>query len=97
MSDEEDMTDRNILVCYRVADLDPHVESRVEDCDRCTSNVWVALSSPQADLIFCHQCAFEVFGPTPEPHKKVRITVEQVTDIMRYHRNKLNLARRKLN
>ena len=47
----------NALVCMRVADIDPPVESFVDGCHRCKHAVWRAFSSPKhVDRVICVQC-----------------------------------------
>jgi len=52
------MTDKRVLICYRVADLAeaPPASSIVAQCAACGAAVWMALSSPDADEIICMHC-----------------------------------------
>jgi hypothetical protein len=67
------------LVCMRQADLStPPVKSRSDRCERCLKSVWVADSSPKADVIFCIHCALD----TAEPGDRVgKLTERQIADI----------------
>jgi hypothetical protein len=56
MADDQD--DKTVLICCRVADIDPPVASIVDCCGRCGKAVWRALSSPDdVDMVLCMQCA----------------------------------------
>jgi hypothetical protein len=48
--------EKSVLVCCRVADIDPPVTSTVDSCGECGKAVWRALSSPEVDLVLCMQC-----------------------------------------
>jgi hypothetical protein len=70
-----------VLICVREADMRvPPVKSRLGRCNLCQSRVWVAMSSPKADEIFCRQCAADTLAPGD----KVGALLErQIADIRR--------------
>jgi hypothetical protein len=60
------------VVCYRVADREPDVQSSVDACDQCDVAVWLADSSPPCDLVLCTRCAEEI----TEVRKKAGLPTE---------------------
>ena len=51
------MPEISVLICVRVADGEPHVQSTVERCAACDQAVWLAESSPKVDRLLCIGCA----------------------------------------
>jgi hypothetical protein len=66
------------LLCMRVADCDPQVESVVRSCGRCSAAIWVTLSSPKADELLCVPCGMTTM---PADAEIVRPTRRQKRDI----------------
>jgi hypothetical protein len=76
--------DQTVLICCRVAEIDPPVNSTVDSCSTCGKAVWRALSSPEVDLILCMQCGEAQIGAAKAADKKVEfgvLTDEQRKDI----------------
>lgn len=75
-----------ILVCQRVADLpNPQLLSRRARCKRCEVQVWVARSSPAADLIFCMPCAMDEMELQKESGEEIEVkalTRKQLNDLV---------------
>jgi hypothetical protein len=72
----------------------PVVASRVVNCDGCGAGLWMALSSPPVDRMFCNDCACEAVekdGEEPQlnPASKQqreefkRVTGVELTDDLR--------------
>lgn len=70
-----------VLVCMRVSEIEPHVQSIIIKCDRCSVPVWLANSSPETDERICMQCLcketglknpLEIEPPTPKQIDDVR-------------------------
>jgi recombinational DNA repair protein (RecF pathway) len=64
-----------VLVCMRVTDIEPGVQSIIIKCDGCGVPVWLANSSPETDERICLQCLckstglknpLEIEPPTPK-------------------------------
>ena len=81
-----------ILACQRVADLpDPQLLSHRARCKRCDAQVWVARSSPAADLIFCMQCALDEMKLQAETGEEIEVkppTAKQRNDLARWRRRR---------
>jgi hypothetical protein len=76
--------EKNVLVCCRVADIDPPVASTVECCGNCGKAVWRALSSPDTDMILCIQCGYAQIRAAKAAGKPVMFegpTAEQLQEI----------------
>jgi hypothetical protein len=66
---------RTALVCMRRSDLRvPHVKCRLDRCSLCLEAVWVSVSSPKADVIYCSHCALDTAK---------ELTQAQIADIKR--------------
>jgi hypothetical protein len=79
--------DQTVLVCCRVADIDPPVTSSVDSCGECGKPVWRALSSPEADLILCMQCCETEIRAAQAAGKKIEfggLTDEQRKEVEKY-------------
>jgi hypothetical protein len=78
----------NPLVCLRCEDvLSPPVQSQPGFCDLCGADVWVAVSSPHADAIWCWQCAGEEIRKSERAGDKTTIarpTPVQLADLAAY-------------
>lgn len=71
-----------ILICYRVSDYEPPVQSHIETCVLCSKPVWRALSSPEVTYCICMQCG--VTELEKRPNAKIEPPTErQLTDAER--------------
>jgi len=78
------MSEPLALVCKRIADGEPSVQSVVDKCGWCGAAVWRALSSPTADAIICMPCITE---QDPDHQKRAQPPTEaQLRDIARLKR-----------
>jgi hypothetical protein len=50
--------DESVLLCLRVSEAEPGVQSTVGTCDKCGAAIWIANSSPRPKNIFtrCTVC-----------------------------------------
>lgn len=81
------MTDPRILACMRVADLpEPTLASLRGRCKVCGAQVWIARSSPPADLIYCVLCALDRMAETGESVEVQPPTRRQKADLERWRR-----------
>jgi hypothetical protein len=78
--------DKSVLVCCRVADIDPPAISTVTSCDACGKAVWCARSSPPADLIWCMQCAAAAAKAAGEAVMFEPPTKQQLKDLKNWRR-----------
>ena len=73
------MSKRTALITTRRRDLRvPPVKSKLGHCSLCLEPVWISLSSPKADEIFCRQCAADMVEPGDEV---AGMTKRQIADI----------------
>jgi hypothetical protein len=90
--------DDRVLICVRVADIDPPVASIVDSCGLCGKAVWRALSSPDdVDMVFCLQCAEAEVRAAQAAGKKVEfggITDKQRKEFERWLKNIGSATRR---
>jgi hypothetical protein len=75
------MRPKEVLICHRVADVEPLVASTVDECNFCHAAVWRAVSSPNVGLIMCSACLTHQApnGATIGPLSRA-----QITDIEKY-------------
>ncbi len=78
------MTDKRVLVCWRVADWEPQLQSVVDKCASCGAAIWVALSSPHRARKVCMQCGWRAFAA--QDVKVEPITKRQLADIKKARR-----------
>jgi hypothetical protein len=84
----EDHSDKSVLICCRVADIDPPVASTVDSCSECRKAVWRARSSPDTDLVLCMQCGEAQIRADQAAGKEVvfeRLSDEQRKEIGKYY------------
>ena len=80
------MSEQTVLVCRRIADQpEPPVKSKVAHCDKCGERVWVAASSPKADLCWCVQCTIPTIALDPNVEAR-GLTPAQIADIEAYRK-----------
>jgi len=48
--------DTTVLLCCRVADIEPGAQSTIATCDTCGAPVWIANSSPETTERICVPC-----------------------------------------
>ena len=70
-----------VLICQRVADYEPAVQSRIGTCVLCGRAVWRAHSSPEdVDYVICLPCGHKQVSEHPQA-KFEQPTKQQVEDI----------------
>jgi len=76
-----------VLICQRVADFEPPVQSRVDTCVLCGKPVWRAHSSPEeVDYVICLPCGHKQLAKYPEP-KIEPLTKEQLEEVRWWRMN----------
>jgi hypothetical protein len=75
-----------VLICQRVADFEPAVQSHVDTCVLCARPVWRARSSPEADYVICLPCGRKQLAQYPEA-KIGEPTKEQLEEARWWWRN----------
>lgn len=78
------MTHENILVCMKVSEIEPNLQSRVGTCTDCGSAIWIALSNPDNGARpLCVTCAEKVLKKfDPKTIKVQPPSEEQIKDIV---------------
>jgi len=76
------MSEERVMLCYRVAEFEPTMQSVVDSCATCGAAIWLALSSPKADRLLCFPCAEREMASVPKSEIKVELpTDQQLADI----------------
>ena len=73
-----------VLICERI-DRHPHVPSREGTCDKCGHPIWIAKSSPKADLNWCVECTVPAIAFDPDVQVR-DLTLAQIADIEAYRK-----------
>ena len=75
-----------VLICQRVADFEPKVQSHIDTCVLCQRSVWRTRSSPEADYVICLPCGRQQLAKYPE--KKIEaLTKEQLEEVRWWRMN----------
>lgn len=75
------MTKGRRLVAMRCVDCEPHVYSVVDQCSRCGHAVWRALTSPEADEVYCVDCFAVLYHPDQD---EIEVGEQQICEVYDY-------------
>jgi hypothetical protein len=70
--------EQRVLICTRVKDREPPVQSSIDECEKCGCTVWVANSSPRYDEAWCMACAALFMEPEAKIEKPTKKQLREI-------------------